>query len=115
MKFLDPLIVRWTGDMQWILDKELRCESADGDVIYIPAGSTTDLASIPRTLWPILSPAGKWARASVLHDYLYEKRMFSREKCDKLYLEGMCDDNVGFVRYMIYRAVRVFGKKVYDT
>ena len=115
VKFFDPLIVRWTGSNQWILTHELRCESAASDVIYIPAGATTDLASIPRVLWPVLSPAGRWARSSVLHDYLYENRVFERLKCDDLFLEAMRDDNVGSERNVIYRAVRLFGSAAYKN
>ena len=114
MKFFDPLIVRWTGSNKWLVEKELRCESAAGDVIYVPAGSTTDLASIPRVLWPILSPAGTWARASVVHDWLYQKRLFRRIRCDELFLEGMMVDGVR-ERAVIYRAVRLFGAAAYKN
>ena len=114
MKFLDPLQIQWTGDNEWILVKELRCICADGQQITVPAGFRTDLASIPRILWPLLPPAGLWARASVLHDYTYRTRCHLREKCDQLFLEAMKDDNVGwFVRRIIYQAVRVFGERAY--
>lgn len=124
MKFFDPLVVQWTGDNQWILHNEIRCESEDGEVFYIPAGLTTDLASIPRALWSFLSPQGPWARASVLHDWLYEQKYYSdkmslhdaRRKCDRVFWEAMRDDGVDpETRNMIYAAVRAFGKEVYET
>ena len=114
MKFFDPLIVRWRGDNQWVVEKELRCESADDDVIYVPAGTATDLASIPRVLWPILSPAGKWARSSVVHDWMYQQHLFRRLKCDNLFLECMAADRVR-ERAVIYRAVRMFGQRAYRS
>jgi hypothetical protein len=40
------------------------------DVITIPAGFSTDLASVPRIFWPVISPTGAWERACVLHDHL---------------------------------------------
>ncbi len=114
MKFLDPLCIQWTGDNEWILAQELRCVPAKGKQITVPAGLRTDLASIPRVLWSLLPPAGLWARASVLHDWMYQTRCFRREKCDRLFLEAMQDDGVGLIRYPIFQAVRAFGKEVYD-
>lgn len=124
MKFFDPLVVQWTGSNSWILHNELRCEADNGEVFYIPAGLTTDLASIPRVLWSFLPPQGPWARASVLHDWLYEQRYYSdkmdsdaaRRECDRLFWEAMRDDGVDKeTRDMIYSAVRAFGKEVYET
>ena len=114
MKFLDPLCIQWTGDNEWILAQELRCVPAEGEQITVPAGLRTDLASTPRVLWTLLPPAGPWARASVLHDYLYEKHTFRREKCDQLFLEAMRSDGVSLsISNIIYRAVRAFGKGTY--
>lgn len=114
MKILDPLVIRWTGDNEWIVEKEIRYLPDEDPQITVPAGSTTDLASIPRILWPILSPAGTWARASVLHDHLYESRRYRREKCDQLFLEAMIADRVR-ERAVIYRAVRLFGERAFRT
>ncbi len=116
MKFLDPIVVQWTGDSEWILVNELRCIPAEGEQITVPAGLRTDLASIPRILWSLLPPAGLWARASVLHDYLYATRLYRREKCDRLFLEAMLDDGVSRpTAGIIFRAVRAFGKRAYRT
>ncbi len=114
MKFLDPLVIQWTDDNEWILVNELRCLPDEGPQITVPAGLRTDLASIPRVLWALLPPAGLWARASVLHDFLYRTRCFRREKCDRLYLEAMVDDGVRRgTAHIIHRAVRVFGGRPY--
>ncbi len=114
MKFLDTLQVQWTGDGVWLLVQELRCVPDVGEQITVPAGFRTDLASIPRALWPLMQPAGRWARASVLHDCLYGERLFRRERCDQIFLEAMLDDgvNAGTAR-LIHRAVRIFGKQSY--
>lgn len=115
MKFLDPLVIQWTGDNEWIVHNELRAVTADGETITVPAGATTDLASIPRWLWSFVSPAGEWARASVLHDWLYQNRMFTRLKCDKLFLEAMLDDGVDSeIAHRFYGAVRIFGQGEWD-
>ena len=115
MRFLDDLVIQWTGSNEWILVNELRCIPNEGEQITVPAGLRTDLASIPRLLWPLLPPAGLWARASVFHDHLYKTRRFRREKGDQLFLEAMQDDGVGSVRHAIYRAVRAFGERAYQA
>jgi hypothetical protein len=38
--------------------------------ITVPMGYKTDFASIPKILWSILPPHGKYERAAVIHDYL---------------------------------------------
>ena len=45
-----------------------------GVVITIPAGFVTDFASSPRIFWPVLSPWGKWGKAAVVHDLLYQRQ-----------------------------------------
>ena len=45
-----------------------------GDIITLPAGMTTDLASIPRLLWSFLPPDGPWVQIAVFHDLLYKTR-----------------------------------------
>lgn len=39
------------------------------DVITIPGGFETDLASVPRLFWALLPPHGVYERAAVLHDW----------------------------------------------
>lgn len=38
--------------------------------VYIPAGMLTDLASIPRLVWNLLPPSGKYGAAAIVHDRL---------------------------------------------
>lgn len=38
--------------------------------VIVPSGFATDFASVPRVLWPIISPTGAWRSAAVVHDYL---------------------------------------------
>jgi hypothetical protein len=41
----------------------------DRDVIHIPAGFRTDLASVPRVFWALLPPQGVYEAAAVAHDW----------------------------------------------
>lgn len=116
MKFLDPLIVRHLDSTTWVVEQDLRFISNSGDIIYIPAGLETDFASVPRVFWSIIPPTGRWGSAAVLHDFLYETRFYDRKTCDDLFLEAMKNLGVNyFVRYIMYYAVRSFGKKIYET
>jgi hypothetical protein len=82
--------------------------------IEVPIGFTTDFASIPKLFWNLLPPDGKYGRAAVVHDYLYSTEglsgEFTREQCDRIFLEAMTDLGVGpITRLLMFRAVRWFG------
>ena len=38
--------------------------------VFIPAGMLTDLASIPRIVWNLLPPSGRYGPAAIVHDRL---------------------------------------------
>lgn len=81
-----------------------------GVSVLIDKGFLTDFASTPRLLWPIFPPAGRWMRASILHDYLYSLPGCSRFLADALFREAMHDLGVPWWRRVVmYYAVRLFG------
>lgn len=89
-------------------------------LIKVPKGFKTNFASIPRLFWNIYPPTGggtkgtKYGKSAVLHDYLYETKMYNRKECDKIFLEAMKAMEVNFfTRYLFYYCVRLFGKKNY--
>lgn len=78
--------------------------------ITAPKGFVTDYASVPRGLWNLFPPNGKYAPAAVIHDYLYRRTLLDRKVCDRVLLEAMELLGVSWVtRQLIYRAVRLFG------
>jgi len=82
--------------------------------ITVPNGFVTDFASIPQPFWSIVSPWGKYAPATVLHDYLYFNGFMSREESDKIFLTVMKRLKVSrWKRNIMYTAVRVFGNIVW--
>jgi hypothetical protein len=86
------------------------------DPITVPARFETDLASIPRVLWAVLPPTGKYDGAAVLHDWLYRAGGVTREQADAVLLEAMEVLQVGRVaRWLIYRSVRVGGAALWDA
>lgn len=88
-------------------------------IIRVPAGFTTDFASIPREFWAILPPTGKYGKAAVIHDYLYVMggdigrgwAKFTKKDADRIFYEAMGVLGVNqFVRWTMWKAVSAFGK-----
>lgn len=114
--FQDPLILIDNGDETFTLYKGFTYHVGDlqsGIKIVVPEGFTTDFASSPRILWNLIPPYGKYGKAAVLHDFLYEavrRKRFTRVVADALFLEAMSVLGVGRVkRLLMYWGVRVFG------
>ncbi len=94
-----------------------------GPRIRIPAGFITDFASSPRLFWPIVSPWGKWGKAAIVHDWLYQNRgllyghpepgavtVYRRDTADLIFLEAMKVLGVApWRRTLMYLGVRAFG------
>ena len=82
------------------------------EVITVPKGFITDLASIPRPFWSIIgSPNGRYGRSAVIHDYIYRtpEIKYTRKRADEIFYEGMVYLKVNFFRRKImYFAVRIF-------
>lgn len=114
------------GRSLWILQRPLSFRAGnEGHVITVPAGFITDLASIPRPVWSLFPPDGPWAKAVVVHDFLYETRgtgvwrgqggvgrgtPYSRREADGILLEAMADQGIGwFARHVMWTAVRLGG------
>lgn len=112
-KFTTPAILEWLSDYWWRTVQPLVYERAD-ETITVPEQFMTDLATIPRIFWAILPPSGKYAKAAILHDYLYTKKDRSRAACDEIFHEAMGALGVAkWKRSVMYWAVRAFGKKAY--
>lgn len=98
----------------------LTCESVtvnvDGRKVVIPKNFNTDLASIPRWYWTVLSPAYSGLIApSILHDYLYSCHLnFDRIEADEILYYSLLSNGVSkFTAYKMYIVVRLFGNPHY--
>lgn len=95
-----------------------RGKLGSGDKIVVPKGFITDGASIPSAFWgwPFdLSPWGAYAKAAVLHDWLYAQQNFTRLECDNVFLEAMEALNINsFKRNMMFKMVRWFAQGAWD-
>lgn len=115
--FTTPLILEMLPDRKFKVMEEFIFyvgDIDDNEIIAVHKGFITDLASVPRIFWNILPPNGKYGKATVVHDYLYVNAIESKKYADDVFLEAMKVLGVGKAkRYMMYYAVRMFGKGSY--
>lgn len=113
------------GRTLWALTEELVYWPSNEHIpIIVPRGFVTDLASIPRPLWSWLPPDGPWAKAAVIHDYLYYtqgkgvwfchdttlQRTYSKDDADWILRDAQKDRNVGIVsRNLVWLGVHFGG------
>ncbi|ECG5862942.1 DUF1353 domain-containing protein [Salmonella enterica] len=116
-RFTTPAILEMLGHYNWRVYEPFAFYLSDdsSDVIEVPAGFITDLASVPRIFWTLLPPDGKYAKAAIIHDYLYDNALRTKKEADLIFLDGMTVLGVPrWKRMIMYYAVRLFGKGMYN-
>jgi hypothetical protein len=85
-------------------------------LVVVPAGFVTDFASIPRLFWTLVGhPAGRYAQAAVLHDFLYSSRAVPRGEADRIFREAMQVLGVpAWQRWAIWAGVRLGGRLAFQ-
>ena len=105
--------MRWNPDgRNMTVVTELRYTDPKGEVWIAPAGSVTDGASIPRSLWTITGGPfeGKYRNASVLHDAAYDRHNRPWQECDRMFYNAIRCSGVGAVEAKtLYYALYKFG------
>ena len=103
--------------------------SETGAIYMIPAGATTDGASTPNALWPVLPPFGDYWRPAALHDAAYRgslmrqmqnggwaPALLTKDQADTLLLEAMMSVDVPIhIRDQIYEGVHHLGWRAFRT
>lgn len=116
-QFTTPAQLEMLDDFKWKLLTSFEYHvgtSYSWDVIKVPAGFVTDLTSIPRFFWTILPPHGQYAKAAIIHDYLYTNAIGSKKYADDVFFEAMTILGVArWRKHVIYYAVKIFGKGNY--
>lgn len=116
-KFTTPAILEMLDDYRWRLVEPFEFWLTDNpdDVIYVPEGYVTDLASVPRLLWTLFPPHGRYAKAAIIHDWLYDNALRMKAEADRIFLDAMTVLGVPrWRRRVMYLAVRLFGKGKYS-
>ncbi|ENJ3383787.1 DUF1353 domain-containing protein [Salmonella enterica] len=116
-RFTTPAILEMLGHYDWRVHEPFAFYLSDdnSDVIEVPVGFVTDLATVPRIFWILLPPDGKYAKAAIIHDYLYDNALRTKYEADRIFLDGM--DVLGvpkWKRTVMYWAVRLFGRGNYS-
>lgn len=117
-RFTTPAILEMLGHYNWRVYEPFEFSLSDdsSDVISVPAGFVTDLASVPRIFWTLLPPDGKYAKAAIIHDYLYDNALRTKREADRIFLDGMTVLGVPrWKRTIMYYAVRLFGRGMYTN
>ena len=119
-KFKDELLVESKGNF-WVLKRAFLFYYSNGNDlainVIVPVDFTTDFISVPRILYAIFPPIGKYNKAAIVHDYLYSKQCqvgVSRLDADRILLQALEILKVSMSRrLLIYCGVRLFGKKYF--
>lgn len=117
--FATPADLRMLDNYRWELLADFEYHVGgypSEEVIRVPAGTVTDLATVPRLLWVAFPPHGRYAKAAIVHDYLYANGIGTKERADSIFLEAMeILDVPRFRRWVMYAAVRWFGRGTYPS
>lgn len=115
VQFLDDVCIKAHHQYSYLTCHSIRVQ-IDDEFLKIPAGFNTDLASIPRVLWPFMSPAySAFIAPSILHDYLYRaKTGRSRSEIDAIFYESLVAEGLGrWTAWKMWLAVRIFGGRFF--
>lgn len=116
--YLSPLRpefhVRPAGGDHWTLLEPFKW-SVDGTPYEAPAGFGTDFASVPRFLWPVISPY-ELGIGPVCHDWFYRTKTGEKEHADRVFLACMVKDGIAWwKREAAYYAVSWFGRAAWNA
>lgn len=113
--FLSPLVVTPMPDgRKWRLVRSFTYHVGSlqsKTKVIVKAGFITDFASVPSQMWWLLPPWGKYGKAAIIHDYLYQNHLFTRGIADHIFFEAMGVLKVPtWKRLLMFWAVRIFGR-----
>jgi hypothetical protein len=91
------LIVSTADGLNFTLVESFTFTRPNGEVVTVSKGATSDGASVPRAMWLTLPPFGTYWMAAFLHDDLYRRSDFDKEKCDTIFKEAMDYLKVGVI------------------
>jgi hypothetical protein len=80
----------------------------NGSDYRVYTGFFTDLASVPRFLWWLFPPYGKYTRAAIIHDYMLCIGAVSRKEADHCFRQQLEISKVSYLtKQSMYIAVRL--------
>lgn len=98
-RLVDPFYGDGTG--LWQLTAPLKYYSAYlNGTVEVPFGFAHDHASVPRVPFVYANFGNRYHRPAVIHDYLCRQGYLKRNKCDRVFLEAMRQQNADELAYM---------------
>ena len=115
IEFINDPVVLVKDDNTFVLVEDFIVKCYD-ETLIIPQGFVTDFASVPRIPVVFTLFAGRAKKSAILHDYLYEQRLFDRKTCDDLFLCAMEAEKLArWIRNSMYVGVRLGGASRYEN
>ena len=108
MGFVTDLVVRQTGDEDWVVTADLVYEG-NRERFVVPAGASTNFASVPKPCRWLIPMSGRHSKAAVLHDHLWRARprVCTYAEADGLFRRALHDLDVPLLRrWIMWAAVR---------
>ena len=113
MAFTGDVVVRELpghDGSRWCLEAPL-CYRGRDEVFEVPAGFTTDFASVPQALTWLVPRYGRYTKAAILHDHLWREctaGRFGWADADGILRRAMRELDVPFLRrWLMWGAVRL--------
>lgn len=109
--FTSPLSATKLDARMWRVNQTFKYYSDFGGFVRVEGGFETDFASIPRFLWTLAPPDGRYTQAAVVHDWLYTTQTGPKDMADRIFKEAM--EVLGVPRWkrnLMYMAVKCFGR-----
>lgn len=122
-RFSGPAMTAYAYDASSVLDTDMYRvmkgfryyvgDKGSDKWVDIPRGYLTDGASVPRILWAVIPPWGRYGAATIVHDILCEYLSLTvggqpckitREQADNILFEAMKVLDVDEEQYMLIRA-----------
>jgi hypothetical protein len=112
-----PQIAPFGDSEWWVLTASIPNRiGRSTEIITVPRGFVTDLASIPRFFWSAFPKTGPYMSAAILHDYLYWDQRCTRTQADEIFEIEMKSFGVASTsRAMIFAAVSELGGSSWDA
>jgi len=116
MPFLNLIQARYYPKRrEWELTAPLHYQYRTGEIITVPTGVFSDLASTRNI--PGFPSDGPYNAEAILHDYLYQGEFIQRKKADEIFRYALIE-NKAVPRWqpqLMYIAVRMFGGLTYGA
>lgn len=115
--FTKPAILEMLGNFKWkVMEDFVFYTDKPDDEILVPKGYITDLTTVPRIFWVLFPPHGNYAKAAIIHDYLYSNALRTKKEADDIFLLGMEVLEVPYItRHILWWGAHIFGRGAYNV